>query len=59
VTPLFVLLPRKAYHDGEHDVTVRVSDGGGFTTEIPYRLGGPEHDDDARRGDRDRQERDR
>jgi polyferredoxin len=60
VTPLFVLLPRTAYHDGEHRVTVRVSDGGGFTTELPYRLVGPEdEDDDARRGDRDHKERDR
>ena len=60
VTPLFVLLPRKAYHDGEHRVTVRVSDGGGFTTELPYRLVGPEDEDnDARRGDRDHKERDR
>ena len=68
VTPLFVLLPGNAYHDGEHDVTVRVSDGSGFTTELPYRLVGPEdEDDDAGRGDsrkaddtdRDRKEKER
>ena len=60
VTPLFVLLPAAAYHDGEHAVTVRVSDGSGFTVELPYRLVGPEHeDDDAHRGDRDRKEKDR
>ena len=64
VTPLFVLLPRKAYHDGEHDVTVRVSDGSGYTTELPYRLVGPEDEDDddhrnARDGDRDHKEKDR
>jgi cytochrome c oxidase accessory protein FixG len=47
VTPLFVLLPRTAFHDGEHRVTVRVSDDSGFSTELPYRLVGPEdeHDD--------------
>jgi cytochrome c oxidase accessory protein FixG len=49
VTPLFVLLPRSAFHDGEHHVTVRVSDGAGFSTDTPYRLVGPEHDDDDRR----------
>ena len=48
VTPLFVLLPRSAFHDGEHHVTVRVSDGAGFSTDTPYRLVGPEHDDDDR-----------
>ena len=58
VTPLFILLPPKAYHDGEHGVTVRVSDGRGFSTDIPYRLVGPEHeDDDDDRRDRDRRER--
>jgi cytochrome c oxidase accessory protein FixG len=68
VTPLFVLLPRSEFHDGEHRVRVRVTDGNGFTTELPYRLVGPEtEDDDARRGedrgdrkgDRDRKEREK
>ena len=45
VTPLFVLLPEDAFEDGEHRVTVRVSDGAGFTSELPYRLTGPEDDD--------------
>ena len=55
VTPLFVLLPSGVYHDGEHRVTVRVSDGSGFSADVPYRLVGPEdeHDDDEHRGDRD------
>lgn len=59
VTPLFVLLPAKAFHDGEHRVVVRVSDGGGFSVNVPYRLVGPEdeHDDDDRSDDR--RERDR
>jgi cytochrome c oxidase accessory protein FixG len=45
-TPLFVLLPRSVFHDGEHRVTVRVSDGAGFSTDVPYRLVGPQDDDD-------------
>jgi len=45
-TPLFVLLPRSVFHDGEHRVTVRVSDGAGFSTGVAYRLVGPEDDDD-------------
>lgn len=56
VTPLFILLPRGAFHDGEHRVTVRVSDGSGFSIDTPYRLVGPEHDDDD---DHDRTRRDR
>jgi cytochrome c oxidase accessory protein FixG len=46
VTPLFILLPASAFDDGEHRVTVRVSDGSGFSTDVPYRLVGPENDDD-------------
>ena len=54
-TPLFVLLPRSVFHDGEHRVTVRVSDDAGFSTSVPYRLVGPEDDDDDHH--RDRRER--
>jgi cytochrome c oxidase accessory protein FixG len=58
VTPLFILLPPKAFDDGEHRVTVRVSDGSGFMVNVPYRLVGPEHDDeDDHKPDRDRRER--
>lgn len=56
VTTLFVLLPRSSFHDGEHRVTVRVSDDAGFSTNVAYRLVGPEDDDDDDRG-RDRKER--
>ena len=52
VTTLFVLLPPSSFHDREHDVTVRVSDGAGFTTDIPYRLVGPEDDVGERDGRR-------
>jgi hypothetical protein len=55
VTPLFVLLPAKVFHDGEHRVTVRVSDGSGFSTTVPYRLVGPEEEDDEH--ERSRRER--
>ena len=48
VTPLFILLPRTTFRDGEHRVMVRVSDGAGFSTEVPYRLVGPEEEPDAR-----------
>jgi len=51
-TPLFVLLPRSVFHDGEHRVTVRVSDGAGFSTDVPYRLVGPQDDDDGKAKDR-------
>ena len=48
VTPLFILLPGTAFHDGEHRVTIRVSDRAGFLTEVPYRLVGPQDESDAR-----------
>jgi cytochrome c oxidase accessory protein FixG len=50
-TPLFVLLPRSVFHDGEHRVTVRVSDGAGFSTDVPYRLVGPQDADDGKARD--------
>ena len=59
VTPLFVLLPAKAYHDGEHRVKVRVTDGSGFSTTVPYRLVGPQHDDDDDHDARDHDRRKR
>jgi cytochrome c oxidase accessory protein FixG len=39
---LFVILPRDAFHDGDHAITVRVSDGDDFSEDFPYRLLGPE-----------------
>ena len=44
VTTLFVLLPATSFENGEHRVTVQVSDGAGFATDIPYRLVGPQGD---------------
>jgi cytochrome c oxidase accessory protein FixG len=66
MTSVFVLLPRESFRAGEHHVTVRVSDGAGFSTDVPYRLVGPQvgddfdHDrDDRRRDERSRERRDR
>jgi cytochrome c oxidase accessory protein FixG len=43
---LFVLVPRGAFVDGERHVTLRIGDGRSFRAEYPYRLVGPEHDDE-------------
>ena len=59
VTSVFVLLPRDVFHDGEHRVTVRVADGAGFSTNIPYRLVGPESGDDFDRDHDDRRRDDK
>ena len=40
-TSLFVLLPPRAFVDGERTVTVRVNDATGYEERIPYRLVGP------------------
>ena len=42
-TSIFVLLPATAFTAGERAVTVKVDDGHGFSTAVPYRLAGPEH----------------
>ncbi|MBM3909104.1 MAG: cytochrome c oxidase accessory protein CcoG [Gemmatimonadetes bacterium] len=39
--PLFVTLPAEAFEEGVRTVTVRVTDGSGYVTELPYRLAGP------------------
>jgi cytochrome c oxidase accessory protein FixG len=38
---LFVLLPRAEFVDGDHRITVHVTDGDDFAGEFPYRLLGP------------------
>ncbi|MDE3152068.1 MAG: cytochrome c oxidase accessory protein CcoG [Gemmatimonadota bacterium] len=51
---LFVMLAPSAFHDGERDITVRISDGAAFSQGVPYRLVGPEsdeHDDQQHRED--------
>lgn len=49
--PVFVTLPHDDFEEGVHTVTVRVSDGAGYTADFPYRLTGPireSHDDDRK-----------
>jgi polyferredoxin len=40
-TSVFLLLPRRAFTNGERQITITVSDGSGFDVTIPYRLLGP------------------
>jgi cytochrome c oxidase accessory protein FixG len=40
-TSIFVMLPEHEFAEGERDVTIRLSDGAGYTEDIPYRLLGP------------------
>jgi hypothetical protein len=37
----FVVAPPDAFVAGSREVTIRITDGAGFTTELPYRLQGP------------------
>ncbi len=43
-TSVFVLMPRDAFDDGEHAITVTVKDGARFSNSIPWRLQGPSGD---------------
>lgn len=40
-TSIFMLLPRGAFTNGERFITIRISDGHGFTQSVRYRLLGP------------------
>ena len=40
-TSLFILLPRSAFVNGQHDVTIRITAGPSFTTDTPFNLLGP------------------
>ena len=40
-TSVFVLLPPSAFTSGEHNVTVRISDGADFNASFPFKLLGP------------------
>ncbi len=40
-TSMFILLPRKAFTNGELNIVLTISDGHSSTQEIPYRLLGP------------------
>lgn len=41
-TSIFVLLPSTAFQGGEKTVEIRVDDGEGFSSTLPWRLAGPE-----------------
>jgi cytochrome c oxidase accessory protein FixG len=43
-TAVFAVAPRSAFQFGRREVTVRVSDGKGFSIDVPYRLVGPEQE---------------
>ncbi len=40
-TSVFVLVPRSAFVNGRHDVTVKITDADDFTGEFPFNLMGP------------------
>ncbi len=44
MTSLFVLSAPAAFHDGERPLTVRITDGQGFTRDLTWRLVGPSRD---------------
>ena len=44
-TPLFILLPPEAFHDGERRVALMISDGAGYRETLSYRLVGPEREE--------------
>ena len=44
--PFFVIAPRAAFDEGRREVRLRVDDGAGWSTVMPYRLLGPADDED-------------
>ncbi|HTI55368.1 MAG TPA: cytochrome c oxidase accessory protein CcoG [Verrucomicrobiae bacterium] len=57
--PFFVTAPRAVFDDGRRDVRLRIGNGAGWSTEIPYRLLGPkDHDDHEHKDKDDREHRD-
>jgi alkaline phosphatase len=53
--PVFVTGHREAFEDGRRDVRLRIGDGVGWSTVVPYRLLGPDdeehHEERVRTGD--------
>ena len=43
--PVFVTGRREAFEEGRRDVRLRIDDGAGWSTVVPYRLLGPDEDD--------------
>ncbi len=56
---MFVVLPSGAFDDGDHMITVRVSDGDDFGDEFPFRLLGPRGETEKGRDVREDEERER
>jgi cytochrome c oxidase accessory protein FixG len=57
--PFFVTAPRAVFDDGRRDVRLRIGNGAGWSTEIPYRLLGPkDHDGHEHKDKDDREHRD-
>ena len=51
-TSLFVVAPFASFSQGRHKVTLQVTDGTGFTKDIPFTLLGPTHEERERREER-------
>jgi cytochrome c oxidase accessory protein FixG len=45
-TTVFVIAPPSLFHDGVRRITFHIDDGHGFKTDVPYKLLGPEHEDE-------------
>ncbi len=47
-TSIFIVGPRRLFHDGEYSISINVSDGQSYSETVPYTLIGPEgHDGEA------------
>lgn len=57
MTTMFVLVPRRDFHDGEARATITVFDGAGYHETFPYRLVGPEGHDGESHHDAEHKER--
>lgn len=55
-TSIFVVLPRSSFVKGEHAATISLNDGARFTATLPYRLLGPERDEDDEHDDEGHEE---
>ncbi len=51
-TSLFIVGPRRLFHDGELCIALKISDGKAYQETVPYTLVGPEGDGDDEEGDR-------
>jgi hypothetical protein len=45
-TSVFVVVPESSFEDDRLPSSIRISDGAGFTLDIPFELVGPERDHD-------------